>query len=391
MDFTLTPLQKELVERATAAGQEYRKFGNEWDQANLAPIEEVTVRMAELGLTGITMPKEYGGLGLSTLEYALIVEAVVRASASWVPGEPMFRTSGPGVSMILMSANEVVREKYLRDVVAGKAGVAISITEPDYGSDMSSIQTTAVPDGNDYIISGEKKYITGAIEDKLYATFVRFDGIPGPRGVGAILVERDTPGLEMQRGPMFVGSRGVPHGEIQYNDVRVTKDNLLIGPGEFPRLMKAFNMERLHNGSSSLGSAAAAFDEVLEYTQQRHQFGRPIADFQAVYHDLADMWTSIEGARYLVYKAAATSEDGKYPNPMEVTVAKYVANNVMYDVTARSVILQGGHGTESDGVSVSQRLHRDSLVCKVAGGSPQVIRNVIAQQLMPDRKFPQRA
>jgi alkylation response protein AidB-like acyl-CoA dehydrogenase len=388
MDFTLTPAQQELVDRATAAGLEYRKYANEWDLNNDAPIDEITARMAELGLTGITIPKRWGGLGLTTMEYSLIVEAVVRSSTSWVHGEPMFRTSGAGASILMMSSNDTVRDKYLPEVVAGRAGVALTLTEPDYGSDLSSLQTRAVADGEDFIVTGEKKYITGAIKDRLYATFVRFDDAPGPRGIGAILVERDTPGFEMQRGPMFVGSRGVPHGDLQFHGVRVPKENLLFGPGEFGRMMKAFNMERLHNGSSSLGSAQAAFDEVLEYTQRRKQFGREIVEFQSVYHDLADMWVTIESARYLLYKAAAGAEDGKFPEPMEVTVAKYAANNVMFDVSARAVILQGGHGTESD--TFAQRIHRDSLVCKVAGGSPQIIRNVIAQGLMPHRKFPQR-
>jgi alkylation response protein AidB-like acyl-CoA dehydrogenase len=389
MDFSLTPEQKELVDRATAAGQEFAKYANEWDINNDAPIDDVTARMAELGLTGITIPKRWGGLGLTTLEYSLIVEAVVRSSTSWVPGEPMFRTSGAGASILMMSSNDAVRDKYLPEVVAGKAGVALTLTEPDYGSDLSSLETSAVADGNEFVINGEKKYITGAIKDRLYATFVRFDGIPGAKGIGAVLVERDTPGLDMQRGPLFVGSRGVPHGELQFHDVRVPKENLLFGPGEFGRMMKAFNMERLHNGSSSLGSAEAAFDEALAYTQQRKQFGREIVEFQAVYHELADMWVSIESARYLVYRAAANSEDGKFPEPFEVTIAKYHANQVMFDVSARAVILQGGRGTESD--SNSQRIHRDSLVCKVAGGSTQVIRNVIAQGIMPDRRFPQRA
>ncbi len=155
------------------------------------------------------------------MEYSLIVEAVVRASTSWVPGEPMFRTSGAGASILMMSSNDAVRDKYLPDVVAGKMGVALTLTEPDYGSDLSSLETEAVLDGDDYVITGEKKYITGAIKDRLYATFVRFDGIKGARGIGAVLVERDSPGLEMQRGPLFVGSRGVPHGELQFHGVRV--------------------------------------------------------------------------------------------------------------------------------------------------------------------------
>ena len=389
MDFELSKEQQELVQRATDAGMEWREFANEWDTSNKAPLAEVTERMVELGLVGITMPKEFGGLGLTVLDYVLIVEAVMRAGTTWVVAEPMFRTSGPGVTMCLSSTNEAVRQKFLPDLVTGRSGAAIAITEPNYGSDMSSLETTAVRDGDSYIINGEKKYITGALEDNLYATFVRFDDIPGARGVGAVMIERGTPGFEMQHGPTYVGSRGIPHGDLQFNDVRIPAENLMFGPGEFPELMKAFNMERMHNATASLSMAQAAFDEALAYTQQRKQFGREIVEFQAVYHDLADMWAAIESARYLVYRAAATSEDGTKPLPEAVTLAKYVANNVMFDVSARAVILQGAFGTTTD--CFSQRIHRDSLVCKVAGGSTQVLRNVIAQQIMPHRRFPQRA
>jgi len=388
MDFTLTAEQQELVERSFAAGLEWRPFATEWDVSNKAALAAVTQRMVELGLVGITIPREHGGLGLSALDYVLVVEAAVRGGTTWVVSEPMFRTSGPGVTMCLTSSNRAVREKYLPDIVSGRSGCAIAITEPNFGSDMSSLETAAKRDGDEFVITGVKKYITGAIEDDLYATFVRFDDIPGAKGVGAVLVEKGTPGFEMDVGPTFVGSRGIPHGDLVYNDVRVPAQNLLFGPGEFVRLMKAFNMERLHNAAASLGFAQAAFDEALEYTQKRKQFGREIIDFQAVYHDIADMWASIESARYLVYRAAATAEHGTSPLPMDVTLAKYVANKVVYDVSARAVLLQGGHGTTVE--SFSQRIHRDSLVCQVAGGSPQVMRNVIAQMLMPDRKFPQR-
>ena len=389
MDFSLTEAQQELVERAFAAGLEWRPHANKWDVENKAALDDVTERMVEHGLVGITVPREHGGLGLTTVEYALVVEAAIRGATSWVAGEPMFRTSGPGVTMCLTSTNEAVREKYMPAIVAGRSGCAISITEPDYGSDMSSLQTSAVRDGDELVINGVKKYITGAIEDDLYATFVRFDDIPGAKGVGAVIVERGTPGFEMDIGPTYVGSRGIPHGDLRYNNVRVPAENLLFGPGEFVRLMKAFNMERLHNAASSLGLAQAAFDEALAYTQQRRQFGREIVEFQAVYHDLSDMWAAIESARFLVYRAAATADDGKAPLPMDVTVAKYVANKMLFDVSSRAVILQGAHGTTTD--SFAQRIHRDSLVCTVAGGSPQIMRNVIAQQLMPNRRFSQRS
>jgi butyryl-CoA dehydrogenase len=388
VDFELTATQVELVERAKAAGLEWKGLANEWDEKNEAPFDQVTVRMGELGLLGLLMPEEYGGLDLTALEYALVVETLMRTSTIWICAEPTFLASGPGAMMCMMSPNEEVKKKYLPDIVAGRAGVAISISEPNYGSDMASLETTAIRDGDEFVITGEKKWITGAIVNSLYATFVRFEGIPGAKGIGAVLVERGTPGFEMQKGATFVGSRGVPHGDIQYNEVRVPAENLLFGPGHFGTLMRAFNIERLHNAACSLGSAEAAFDEAIAYTQEREQFGQKIVEFQAVYHELADMWTSIEASRYLLYRAAASAKDGKMPEPMEVTVAKYVANNMLFDVSARCVQLQGAYGTTME--SFAQRIHRDSLVNKVAGGSVQVLRNVIAGQLMPDRKFSQR-
>jgi butyryl-CoA dehydrogenase len=388
LDLDLTPQQHDLVARATAAGLEWRTFANRWDEENEAPFAEVTARMGELGLLGLLMPAEYGGLDLTALDYALVVEALMRSSTIWITAEPTFLASGPGAMMCMMSANDAVRHKYLPGIVAGRDGVAISISEPDFGSDMTSLETTAVLDGQGWVIKGQKKWITGAIVNSLYATFVRFDGIPGSQGIGAIMVERGTPGFEMQRGPTFVGSRGVPHGDLQYNDVRVPKENLLFGPGNFGVLMRAFNIERLHNTACSLGSAEAAFDEALEYAKARRQFGRKIIEFQSVYHDLADMWTQIEAARYLMYQAAISAKDGKLPEPKDVSIAKYVANNMLADVSTRCVLLQGAHGTTTE--SFAQRIHRDSLVNKVAGGSLQVLLNVIAGYIAPDERFRQR-
>jgi butyryl-CoA dehydrogenase len=388
VDLELSPKQHELIKRATAAGLEWRKYANRWDEDNEAPFADVTARMGELGLLGLLMPKEYGGSDLTALDYALVVEALMRSSTIWICAEPTFLASGPGAMMCMMSPNEAVREKYLPNMVSGKDGVAISISEPNYGSDMTSLETTAVLDGDEYVINGEKKWITGAIVNSLYATFVRFDGIPGAAGIGAVLVERGTPGFEMQRGPTFVGSRGAPHGDLQYHAVRIPKENLLFGPGHFGTLMRAFNIYRLHNTACSLGSAEAAFDEAVEYTKTRQQFGRSLVDFQAVYHDLADMWTQIQATRYLMYQAAVGAKDGKMPEPNDVSIAKYVANNMLADVSSRCVQLQGAHGTTTD--SMAQRIHRDSLVNKVAGGSTQVLLNVIAGQIMPDRRFPQK-
>jgi butyryl-CoA dehydrogenase len=389
MDFDLSPEQQDLVERGLAAGREFRGFAEKWDHENHAPLDEVTARMRELGFLGITMPVEYGGQGKSNLEYVLAVESILRTSTTWVAAEPVFRTSGPGPAMCLLSSNGAAREKFLPEVTSGRHGCAIALTEPDYGSDLSSLETSATQgDNGSWIINGTKKFITGAIEDSYYATFVRFDGIPGARGIGAVMTEKGAPGFRMDRGPDFVGARAVPHGELYFDDCRVPAENLLFGPGEFALLMTAFNMERLHNGASSLGSAWAAFDLALEYAQQRRQFGREIIEFQAIYHEFADMYVQIEAARALLYKAATSSAGGKFPNAMDVTVAKYFANQVMYDVSAKAVTIFGGEGTRMD--NATQRIHRDSLVCRIAGGAPHVIRNTIASQLVPNVRLSQR-
>jgi butyryl-CoA dehydrogenase len=389
MDFDLTPEQQDLVERAAAAGREWRGHAEKWDHENHAPLDVVTERMRELGFLGITMPLEYGGQGKSNLEYVLAVESVLRTSTTWVAAEPIFRTSGAGPTICLMSSNADAREKFLPEVTSGRAGCAIALTEPDYGSDLSSLETSAVRgDAGSWIINGKKKFITGAIEDTYYATFVRFDGIAGAKGIGAVMTEKGAPGFTMTRGPDFVGARAVPHGELEFEDCRVPAENLLFGPGEFAQLMSAFNMERLHNGASSLGSAWAAFDLALEYAQQRRQFGREIIEFQAIYHEFADMYVQIEAARALLYKAATSSAGGKYPQALDVTVAKYFANQVMYDVSAKAVTIFGGEGTTMD--NATQRIHRDSLVCRIAGGAPHVIRNTIASQLVPHVRLSQR-
>jgi len=223
--------------------------------------------------------------------------------------------------MILLGREEV-RRQYLPQVVKGELGFAIALTEPDHGSDLTHLEATAVRDGDDYIVNGSKAFITGSGVNELYATFVRFDGIPGPKGVGALIIEADSPGVSSTPGPEFVGDRGIPHGDVHFDDVRVPARNLVAGSGQFGRIMSAFNMERLHNASLCLGLAEAAYDEAVAFAEARHSFGRPIIEFQSVYHALADMWVRLEAQRLLAYRAGATAREGRFPDAHDVTVAK---------------------------------------------------------------------
>ncbi|AFR48192.1 acyl-CoA dehydrogenase family protein [Gordonia sp. KTR9] len=388
MDFTLSPAQLELQERARVAGEAIRHRAARWDRENHVPYQEVVDHVRNHDLLALTVPVEYGGKGLSALDYLVVVEALFRSSQFWIVGEPVFATAGPGPSMMLLAENPATREKFLPGLVKGEQQCAIALTEPGYGSDLTSLETTAVKDGDSYIISGDKNFVTGAQVNDLYAVFARFDDIPGHRGIGAVVIEKGTEGFHIDDGPEFLGCRGVPHGDLRIEDVRVPAENVIVGPGKFAKLMSAFNMERLHNCGFNLGMASAAYDEAQKYVSERKAFGRPIAEFQSVYHTLVDMWTDIEALRLMAQRAACTAGDGSHPKVLETTAAKLYGARVASGITLKALELHGGYGATT-GYPI-ERLHRDVVATIVAGGSPPVLRNSIAATLMPDTRISQR-
>src|SRR5882757_3402772 len=293
MDFNLSTSQLALQSRAREVGMRWRGQYAKWDAEDEAPYPEVVASLRDAGLLGLTIPKEYGGKGGDALDYAIVVEELIRTSRSWILGEGPFSTTGPGPSMILLSEDDRTRQKYLPSIVSGHIGCAIALTEPNHGSDLTDLETTAVPDGDHFIINGHKRFITGSPHNELYTVFARFDGIKGARGVGCVLVEKGTPGCELRRGAQFFGCRGLPHGEVILTDCRIPKENVVRGAGHFRELMSGFNMERLHNSIYSLALAGIAYDDTLEYVEKRKSFGKDIIEYQSVYHDLVDMYVAI--------------------------------------------------------------------------------------------------
>lgn len=388
MDFDLTPAQIKLQERAREVGLRWRGQHDLWDHEDASPYAEITASVRDAGLLGLTIPVEYGGQGGTALDYVIVVEELFRSSRSWLLGEPPFCTTGPGPSMILLAESEETRQKFLPDVVAGVKGCAIALTEPKHGSDLTELETVAEESGDEYIVTGTKRFITGAPENELYAVFARFDAIPGARGVGCVLIEKGTPGLELKRGAQFVGSRGLPHGEVHMHGCRVPKVNVIRRAGHFATLMTAFNMERLHNSVYSLAFAEAALEETVAYCEQRQSFGKPIIEFQATYHTLVNMHVAIEAHRLLTYYAAATAIDGRFPRQLESTVSKLSGATMLPDLTQKGLLLHGGDGATLE--FPIQRLHRDAIAAMVAGGSPPVLRNTIAAQLFPEHRFRQK-
>jgi butyryl-CoA dehydrogenase len=386
MDFALTDAQRDLQQRAEALGRSFADQARAWDESDAAPYADLFAAVGDAGLLGIAMPEKFGGKGGGAVEYLIVVEALFRYAQSWLPPEPVFASSGPGPSMLLLG-DEPVQEKFLHDIVAGRRACNIALTEPDAGSALTHLATTATQDGDDYILNGVKSFVTGSNVNTLNATFVRFDDIPGYKGVGAIVVDAESDGVEVDRGPTFIGDRGIAHGIMRLTDVRVPAENLIVGPGQFARLMTAFNLERLHNCGFWLGFSQASYDEAAKYTQAREAFGKPILDFQAVYHALADMWVQIEALRLLSYRAAAGAIEGRFPQLAEVTQAKLFGATVGPQISLKAMELHGGYGATTD--FAIQRIHRDCVTNVVAGGAPAVLRNGVAASLFPGRKFPQ--
>ena len=389
VDFTLSAEQLKLQERAAEAGRALRDRSAEWDRSNKVPYPEVVEHVREHGLLALTMPTEYGGQGLTAMDYLITVEAMFRNSQFWAIGEPLFATAGPGPSMVMMAESQATRDKFLPDLVTGTKQCAIALTEPDFGSDLTSLITTAERKGDDYVLNGKKNFVTGATVNQLYAVFVRFDDIPGHRGIGAIIIEEDMPGVTIEAGPEFLGCRGIPHGDLTLSNVVVPAENVIRGPGSFGDLMTAFNMERLHNCAFNLGMAGAAYDEAERFVRERIAFGRPVAEFQSVYHALVDMWTDLEALRLMARNAAASAIDGNYPQALETTAAKLYGARVASQITLKALELHGGYGATTD--YAIERIHRDVVATIVAGGTPPVLRNAIAAYILPGVNVSQRS
>ena len=386
MNFGLTPAQLDLQQRAETLGRSLRDRAREWDESDDAPYTDIFGLAREAGLLGVAMPTEYGGQGGGAVEYLITVEALFRFSQSWLPPEPVFCTSGPGPAMLLLG-DDAVKDKYLPDIVAGRRACNIALTEPDAGSALTDLTTTATRDGDHYVVNGYKSFVTGSNVNDLNATFVRFDDVPGAKGVGALVIDATSEGVEVLRGPVFVGDRGIHHGDLRLIDVRVPVEDVIVGPGQFARLMTAFNLERLHNCGFWLGFSQASFDEASTYVQEREAFGKPIVEFQSVYHSLADMWVQIEGLRLLAYRAAANAIDGRFPALAEVTQAKLFGATIGPQISLKAMELHGGYGATTD--FAIQRIHRDCATNVVAGGAPAVLRNGVAAGLFPGKKFRQ--
>jgi alkylation response protein AidB-like acyl-CoA dehydrogenase len=372
MRFPLTAEQEAIQARARAlADHEFRERAARWDEREEYPWDNVK-QLVEAGLMGMTIPPAYGGQGKPLLDLVLAIEQVARVCG--VTGRILVDSNLGAVGAIVEYGSEAQKRKYLPRVVQGDKP-AIAITEPGAGSAASDLETRAEPSGDAWTLTGTKRWITGAGVSQTYVVFCRFDGIPGPEGIGALIVEAGTPGLAVTRRERAMGMRGIPEGEVVFDRCRVPRENLLLPAGGFKRLMVAYNGQRLGAATVALGLAQGALEAAVRYAGEREQFGRPIGHFQGLRWMIADMAIQVEAARQVVYRAAANAGHG-LPDMIEAAMAKTLASETAARVTNDALQVFGASGYSRD--LPLERMVRDARMFTIAGGTVQMMRNMVA-------------
>jgi butyryl-CoA dehydrogenase len=385
ISFDLSPEQRQLRKLAEQVAHEiYDPKAAQWDaDRTVLPPEEVR-RLAGLGFLGITLPEEYGGSGGSLIDALIVIEELAKACRP--AAFQVFEANVGPARVIEFFGTEEQQKSILPRVVCGELTMAIGISEPDAGSAATDMRTRARLDGDEYVITGTKRWISNGGHADLYLLYCRLTDQPGARGIGALIVSASAPGLTFGERERLMGWRGIPSADLVFDEVRVPAANLVVAAGGFSKLFGVFSIERLGNATMSLAIGQAALDRTVRYVQDRHQFGRPLVEFQNVHMTLADMRMQVEAARLLIYRAAATAGQG-LPVPLEVSLAKCFANEMAKRVSDAAMQLHGGNGyTEEYGI---ERLHRDAHGWAIAGGTPAIQRIRIASEMF-GRRFDQR-
>jgi alkylation response protein AidB-like acyl-CoA dehydrogenase len=352
----------------------------EIDRTGEFPWDNVQV-LKESGLLGVHLPEEYGGGGADSITHSLLVEEVARvcASTSLVPA-----VNKLGTLPILFAGDEEQKRRFLTRVADGSALISYCLSEPGSGSDAAAMASRAVRDGDDYVINGTKRFITGGGASKLYAYYAVTDPAAGPRGISAFVLEDTMPGFQIGKHEDKLGIRGSPTTEVICNDVRVPAANRLGEEGTgFKLALRALDHSRVTIGAQAVGIAQGALDYALGYTKERQQFGSRIADFQGIQWMLADMAMNVEAARGLVYAAAAKADRGDPDLTFASAAAKCFASDTAMRVTTDAVQLLGGYGYVKE--FPVERMLRDAKITQIYEGTNQILRVVMARQLIQQR------
>lgn len=378
MDFMLTEQQKMMKKLFSEfAEKEVKPLAAEVDEEERFPRETVR-KMADCKMLGIPYSREYGGAGADYLCYIMAVEELSKKCGT--TGVVLSAHTSLGTWPIANYGSEEQKKKYLPDLCSGKKLAAFGLTEPNAGTDAAGQQTTAVKDGNDYILNGTKIFITNAGEADVYIIFAMTDKSQGTRGISAFIVEKGMPGFTVGQHEKKLGIRGSATSELIFKDVRLSNDQLLGKEGKgFGIAMSTLDGGRIGIAAQALGIAQGAIDETVPYVKARKQFGRPIANFQNTQFQLADMQTKVDAARWLVYDAAMKKEKG-LPYSVEAAKAKLFAAEVAMEVTTKAIQLLGGYGYTRD--YPLERMFRDAKITEIYEGTSEVQRMVISRDVL---------
>lgn len=362
-----------------------RKFGDEhirpklmeWDEAQIFPVE-VFKKLGELGLMGVLVPTEYGGSGFTYTEYVTAIVELSKICGSI--GLSMAAHNSLCTGHILLCANEAQKKKYLPKLATAEWICAWGLTEVGTGSDSGRMSTTAVKDGDYYVLNGSKNFITHGKSSNVAVVIARTGEKGDTHGMTAFIIEKGTPGFSAGRKENKLGMRASETTELIFQDCRVHKDQVIGDVGEgFIQAMKVLDGGRISIASLSVGIAKGAFEAAVKYSKEREQFGKPIAEFQAIAFKLADMATQIEAAELLTYRAADLKNRHKKVSK-ESAFAKYYASEVAVKVSTEAVQIFGGYGYTKD--FPVEKYYRDSKLCTIGEGTSEIQKLVISREIL---------
>ncbi len=378
MNFELNEEQK-MFQKAMRdfAENEIRPIAQETDASAQFPWDTIR-KMAAMGMLGLPVPEEYGGAGADYLSYAIAVEEVSRVCGS--TGITLAAHTSLACMPLVYFGTEEQKQKYLPPMAGGGVLGAFGLTEPGAGSDAGAVQTTAVLQGDEWVINGQKTFITSGSIAEVVIIAARTDPSAGSRGISNIIVEKGTPGFRPGRDEEKMGLKGSITSQLFFEDCRVPKENILGKPGEgFKQFLITLDGGRISIGAMALGLAQAALESAVEYSKQRVQFGQPIATFQAIQWMIADMATEIDAARMLIYRAAWLKDKG-VRFTREAAMAKLFASEVAERAAFKSLQIHGGYGYTKD--YDIERIYRDQRLCTIGEGTSEIQRLVIARQVL---------
>ena len=385
MDFSLTDEQRVLREAAhDFATNEMAPKAKELEDNNVAVAFDDRMRMGEYGFLGVNVATEYGGLGLDDLTAVLILEEFAKVSPA--VAFPVFESCFGPAKAIERFGTEALKQRTLQRICRGRAIVAIGMSEPGAGSALTDLKTRGEIDGDTITLNGQKRWCSGGGHADGYLVYCRLGDDPGAKGIGAVFVDGDKPGLTFGQPEQLMGFRGIPSADLYFDNVEVGKDDMVVGAGGFKLLMEAFDLERCGNATMSLSIAQSALDQAVDYVQEREQFGRPIVEFQAVQLKLANMVMKVEAARLLTYRAVENAARG-FPSIKDSSIAKCFANEMVREVTGDALQVMGGYGYHKD-YGMEQRF-RDAWGWGIAGGAIDIQKTNIASALV-GKRFSQR-